>query len=149
MGSTQDLLQTFSSAESRSLGPECSNGSRSFRPKLLSRSLRDRSTFFQQQNLNQKTIPISRVVECCLSLDESTCFLRPSGTTSGEATSIRSNTILWAQHALARYGYWKIGSGHTFCLVFLEEAALKITFVRVKTLTVLTVLQGKKKKTWS
>ena len=31
-------------------------------------------------------------------------------------------------------------------MVFLEEAALKITFVRVKTLTVLTVLQGKKKK---
>ena len=92
MGSTKDLLQIFSSAESRSLDPECSNSSTSFRPKLLSRSPRDRSTFLQQQNLNQKTIPISRVVECCLSLGESTCFLRQSETTSGKATSIRSNT---------------------------------------------------------
>lgn len=35
----------------------------------------------------------------------------------------------------------------TFRLAFLEEAALKITFVRIKNLlTVLTVLQVKKKK---
>ena len=44
---------------------------------------------------------------------------------------------------MARYGYWKTGS-NLLRLVFLEEAALKITFVKIKNLLAFfSVLQGK------
>ena len=129
---TRHLLQTFSSADSRSLGPECSNGNRSFRPKLLSRSLDLISAMaaIEPWPKNSSGKPCCRVLFVNGRID----LLFASERINFGRNDLNSfKHYLVGPASMARYGYWKTGSG-LFRLAFLEEAALKITFVRTKTL---------------